>query len=230
MSIHQRIEKMKESYFTSENIHDQSVAMLSNIRDIVPLKMARLSTVQPPGGIALLILDMQQYFLEPQSHAFVPSAPAIIPNILKLQHFFTQHRWPIIYTRHLNTPSDGGLMDSWWRELIQPGNPLSSIIQPLAAPKKDILHKTRYDAFLYTDLEERLKRAGVSRVVICGVMTHLCCESTARSAFMRGFQVLFSVDGCAAYNRRFHNAALLNLAHGFAFPLLVEEILELINA
>jgi isochorismate hydrolase len=57
-------------------------------------------------------------------------------------------------------------------------------------------------------------------------MTHLCCETTARSAFMRGLQVFIAVDGTATYSEAFHRASLLNLSHGFALPVLVDEILE----
>jgi len=48
---------------------------------------------------------------------------------------------------------------------------------------------------------------------------------TARSAFMRGFEVFFTIDGTATYNEGFHQATLLNLAHGFAKPVLVSELL-----
>jgi isochorismate hydrolase len=57
-------------------------------------------------------------------------------------------------------------------------------------------------------------------------MTHLCCETTARSAFMHGFETFFTVDGTATYNEAFHRAALLNLSHGFALPLTVDEVLD----
>jgi len=57
-------------------------------------------------------------------------------------------------------------------------------------------------------------------------MTHLCCESSARSAFMRGFEVLFTIDGTATYREDFHRAAILNLAHGFAHPVLTGEIIK----
>jgi isochorismate hydrolase len=60
------------------------------------------------------------------------------------------------------------------------------------------------------------------------VMTHLCCETTARSAFTRGSGLL-PVDGTATYNRAFHRASLLNLAHGFASLTFVEDILEKIR-
>jgi isochorismate hydrolase len=88
-----------------------------------------------------------------------------------------------------------------------------------------ILPKTQYDAFYGTSLEAELRRYAVDQVVISGVMTHLCCETTARAAFVRGFQVFFLVDGTATYNQDFHRASLLNLSHGFATLSLVSEIL-----
>ena len=85
------------------------------------------------------------------------------------------------------------------------------------------------DAFLYTDLEEQLKHHNIKQIVITGVMANLCCESTARSAFMRGFEVFFTIDGTAANNRDFHLASLLNVSYGFATPVLTNEILEWAN-
>jgi bifunctional isochorismate lyase / aryl carrier protein len=60
-------------------------------------------------------------------------------------------------------------------------------------------------------------------------MTHLCCETTARSAFTHGFEVFFTIDGTATYNERFHIATLLNLSHGFALAVLVEEVIEMLT-
>jgi isochorismate hydrolase len=56
-------------------------------------------------------------------------------------------------------------------------------------------------------------------------MTHLCCETTARAAFTRGLQVWFTIDGTATYNEEHHFSTLLNLAHGFATPVTVTEVL-----
>ena len=61
-------------------------------------------------------------------------------------------------------------------------------------------------------------------MVVSGVMTHLCCETTARSAFVRGFEVFFLIDGTATYNKEHHLATLLNLSHGFANLVLSGEI------
>jgi len=168
---------------------------------------------------------MQAYFLDAASHAFIPAAIAIIPGINALIQTYTEQNLPIILSRHINTIQDAGLMANWWRELIVEENPLSEIDRRINQTNGIIIKKSRYDAFYNTALESMLRDQDIRQVVICGVMTHLCCETTARSAFMRGFEVVFTIDGTATYNEAFHRAALLNLAHGFAKPLLVKEIL-----
>jgi isochorismate hydrolase len=125
----------------------------------------------------------------------------------------------------MNTPEDAGKMSTWWRELITEESPLSRIVPDVDATKDSVISKSQYDAFYRTPLEKVLREQKVSQVVICGAMTHLCCETTARSAFMRGFDVFFTVDGTATYTEAFHRASLLNLAHGFASLILVEETL-----
>ncbi|MGB9641195.1 MAG: isochorismatase family protein, partial [Anaerolineales bacterium] len=55
----------------------------------------------------------------------------------------------------------------------------------------------------------------------------LCCETTARSAFIRGFEPFFLVDGTATYNSYFHQATLLNLNHGFASLTLCADLQRL---
>ncbi len=108
-------------------------------------------------------------------------------------------------------------------------DPLSQIIPEFDLSQSVVIEKSQYDAFYQTRLEEILQQKGVRQLVICGVMTHLCCETTARSAFTRGFEVFFTIDGTATQNEAFHRATLLNLAHGFAVPVLVEEVIRAIK-
>jgi bifunctional isochorismate lyase/aryl carrier protein len=117
------------------------------------------------------------------------------------------------------------LPGTWWRDLITEDSPLSRLSDKLSTQEAILVVKSQYDAFFNTELERILAERGVSHVVICGVMTHLCCETTARSAFMRGFDVWFTIDGTATYNEDFHMATLLNLTHGFSTPVLVSEVL-----
>ena len=121
-------------------------------------------------------------------------------------------------------------MDAWWHDLIDPEDSMSRITGSLDQSAGWILEKNQYDAFYETELGDWLVDRGVKQLVIGGVMTHLCCETTARSAFMRGFAVFFTVDGTATYNRAFHEGTLLSLSHGFATPVLVGEVLETLRA
>lgn len=120
-------------------------------------------------------------------------------------------------------------MATWWRDLITEDDPLGRLDERLDTEGGVEVRKSRYDAFYDSRLESLLRERGVTQVVVCGVMTHLCCETTARSAFMRGYHVFFTVDGTATYNEAFHRASLLNLAHGFATPVLVKEMLEAVR-
>ena len=63
-------------------------------------------------------------------------------------------------------------------------------------------------------------------LVIGGVMTHLCCETTARSGFVKGYQIFFPVDTTATYNPNFHTATLRNLSHGFSVITTSEKLIE----
>src|SRR5512143_680130 len=67
---------------------------------------------------ALLVLDMQAYFLDESSHAYIPSAPAILPGIMQLIDEYHAHTRPIFFTRHLNTPADAGMMAVWWKDML----------------------------------------------------------------------------------------------------------------
>ncbi len=213
---------MKEPYFTPETIQSRADELVKEVEEY-----RKPHPFQPkPEGSALIILDMQRYFLDPGSHAFVPSAPAIVPGLLKLIELFMKLEQPVILTRHLNTSRNAGSLSRWWADMIREDDPMSELIPELAETDGEVLVKNQYDAFYGTPLEEWLKKREITQVVIGGVMTHLCCETTARSAFVRGFEVFFLVDGTATYNLKFHRATLLNLSHGFAHPVLVEEVIN----
>jgi len=212
---------MKEAYFSLETIQTKALEMLQ--KSGADLRRNNFQYI--PERSALLVLDMQTYFLESTSHAYIPSGRAIIPGIRDLILAFSIRRLPVIFTRHLNTSQDVGLMATWWRDIITAENPKSEIIPELDLSAGIVLEKSQYDAFYQSPLESILRNRAVSQVVISGVMTHLCCETTARCAFVRGFEVFFLVDGTATYNEQFHQASLLNLSHGFASLMLAKDIL-----
>lgn len=100
-----------------------------------------------------------------------------------------------------------------------PGSWGWSIVEGLEPePAELVVRKPRYDAFLRTSLEDDLRAGGISTVVITGVITNCCVDTTARSAFMRGFDVLVLDDCVATFGeeRDLHDASLRNLSQLFA--------------
>ncbi len=177
---------------------------------------------------ALLVIDMQRYFLEESSHALLPRARGIIDNVHELLASYRRLSLPIIHTRHALLRNESpGAMGRWWRDVLYDGDRLSEIVpelQPLRG--ESVIRKTRYSAFARTDLEEVLRRKGATDVLITGVMTHLCCETTARDAFMRDFNVFFVVDATASRTDDLHVSSLKTLADGFAIPVTTAEVLK----
>lgn len=216
---------MKETYFTPNSIDEQAQQFLHS----AAIYRCRDSGRYLPRRSALLVLDMQRYFLEPTSHAYVPSAMAIIPKINQLIRAYSDQGLPIIFTRHLNTPQNAYMMGKWWRDLIREEDSVSELSPEIDYLDGIRLEKTQYDAFYKTNLEEILIKLKVDQLLITGVMTHLCCETTARAAFVRGFQVLFVVDATATYNQQLHLASLMTLSHGFATPILTSEITQIFD-
>lgn len=211
----------KEKYFSPETIDDKASQMLIITKNAI----GRTKTQECiPQKSALIVIDMQKYFCDESSHAFIPSSPAIIPKIKLLVDNYKAKNLPVIFTQHYNTPEDAGMMNKWWGDIISNTSQMNEIIPEFNVKDSYLIKKSQYDAYYNTDLEDYLKKNNISQLVITGVMTHLCCETTARTAFTRGFETFLCIDSTATYNESFHTATMLNLAHGFSELILSGEI------
>ncbi len=175
---------------------------------------------------ALLVVDMQRNFCDCHGAMYVPGSARLVRRIKKLLAVFFENQRPIIFTRHIDSEKQRNLMLRWWGSPIKESDPMSQIIDALDTSLGQIVKKPQYDAFFQTTLEKTLHQKKVKQLVICGVLTNCCCETTARSAFMRGFEVYFASDGTATYGKKMHNASLLNLSYGFATLMDVDSIIR----
>jgi len=178
---------------------------------------------------ALLVIDMQKFFLNPASPSFTCGGNAILPGMKKLIAAFRQAGRPVIFTKHVHHPNllDAGIMGWWWEGMCIENSPESEIHDDLTPlPGEKIILKHRYSAFYNTDLETVLRCLKIEDLVICGIMTNMCCESTARDAYYRDYKVFFLADGTGSINEEMHTASLLNLAFGFANVTTVDKILN----
>jgi isochorismate hydrolase len=170
---------------------------------------------------ALLAIDLQNYFQ--------PIAQPVLKNILQAIQSYRQENVPIIFTQHGHTEpdSDGGILGEWWGGLIIAGTEDWRFLPEIKIEPMDIvLPKKRYSAFFETDLNKILQSKGIRDLIISGVMTNLCCETTARDAFMRDYRVFFLIDGTATGRSELHLATLKNLGFGFAYLLIYNELIQ----
>lgn len=210
---------MRENYFI--NIEKKTEEFLKNI---YPAPGYRKPDYNLKNS-ALIVTDMQEYFLNKNSHAYIPASESIIEQIGLLISFFGKNNLPVIFTRHINTEENAGMLSKWWSDIITEDN-FSGLTDKLDTNGAKIIIKTQYDAFHNTGLKEYLNSKDVKSLVITGVATHLCCETTARSAFVKGYEVYFPADCTASYSEEFHISALRNLSHGFAHIIKSSELIK----
>ena len=202
-------------YVTAETIAAQAALWLEKIAPFNQHEM-RLNREKS----ALLVIDMQEFLLNPDSPTFTIGGLAIVPVLKRLIAAFRECGRPVIFTKHVHHPDriDSGIMGWWWKGMCAEGSPESEIHRGLAPlPGEKVVLKHRYSAFYNTDLETVLRCMGIEDLVVSGLMTNLCCESTARDAYYRDFRVFFPADGTGSVNEEMHLASLLNLAYGFAY-------------
>ena len=216
---------MNDEYYVSEkNLKEKAVLWEKEIR---PYNIHRIKPAL--SSSALLVIDMQNFFLNPKSQTFTPGGLAIISNVSQLIKAFRKNRLPVIYTAHVHKSQkmDGGLMSWWWEGMVIENTEDAKIHPDLAPlPEEKVVFKHRYSGFYNTDLEITLRCLKITDLVICGIMTNLCCETTAREAFMRDFKVFFLLDATGTVDEELHLATLKNLAFGFAYVTKTEEILS----
>jgi nicotinamidase-related amidase len=180
--------------------------------------------------MALLIIDAQNYFLNADSPAYLPDSGLILHAINKLISLAEAQNWFICATSHHAATDPENLMTQQWSR--QPVDRESALFSGICLPNTTlILHKQHYSAFHDTVLAGFLSRRGIKQLVVCGVMTHLCVDTTIRQAFMLGYKSLLITDACASKSREYHDAAVLALSHGFCRALTIDELQkELENA
>ena len=212
----------KNEYYNAKN---KKIKEEQWIEELTKIRLYSKNTFQIHNS-ALLILDMQNIFLDPSSHAYIPSAKTIIPNIQQLIQFFEEKQQPIIFTQHISSNSKSDPMKNWWRAPILTNSQEAQIYEGLKSDSSSFIIKHTYDAFHSTELENHLHEQNIKNLVITGVMTHLCCETTAREAFKRGYSIWFPLNTSASYTENFHLGSLRAIHHGFGECIISEEILQ----
>lgn len=138
---------------------------------------------------ALLIVDIQNDYF-PQGKMELEGSLAAASNAARVLEAFRDSALPVIHVQHLSINPGA--------TFFLPGTEGSEIHETVSpAPGEAIVRKHFPNSFRDTDLHARLVEMGVKRLVICGMMTHMCIDATARAAFDHGFQCTLVGDACA---------------------------------
>jgi nicotinamidase-related amidase len=171
---------------------------------------------------ALLVIDMQNGFCHPDGSFArlgmgLEGTREAVANAAVAVGQARETGIPVVFTRHQYRP---GRADEGWALVrtspalagvagLAQGSWDAAVVDELGCGPADlVVDKVRFDAFQWTSLEPLLRGLGTTELVVCGVITNICVETTVRSAFMRDYPVTLLADCCAATTRRLHELSL----------------------
>jgi nicotinamidase-related amidase len=177
---------------------------------------------------ALVIVDIQNDYFAGGAHP-LDGPDAAAQEARRLLDAFRASGEPVVHLQHVWDEPDAPFM--------RPGTP-GIEIHPSVAPAADepVVQKEYPNGFRETPLEQLLREQGADEVVVCGMMTSMCVDATARAAFDLGFDVAVAHDACATCDLEFggetvpapqvHRAFLAALADGYATVTDAASLLE----
>jgi ureidoacrylate peracid hydrolase len=191
-----------------------------------------------PRKTALLVIDMQNYFVKPGHQSEIPGAREIVPNINRLAAELRRRGGHVAWIRNGTTDT----RQSWsnYHDYLQTPERSQRRYQAMEIgedgyqywhlndirPEDAQITKKRYSAFIQgsSDIERHLRDRAIDTVLIAGTATNVCCESTARDAMMLNFKTVMVSDGLATHSDDEHNATLSNFYGQFGDVQTVDEI------
>lgn len=192
-----------------------------------------------PSTSALIVVDMQNDFVHHNGvfRKYGENLSAIqemIPRLKELIGVARQTGIPIIYLRNITTywvmsevhreridevraGEDYTLEGSWGAEFCE---------GILPKDNERVVIKHRYSGFVDTNLDLVLRSLGIKTLILTGVATNVCVESTARDGFMKDYRIILVEDCCAAYHNHLHESTLENINRTFGTVVSSKEIIS----
>lgn len=181
---------------------------------------------------ALLLIDIQNDYFPGGAWELSRADEAAEQARLTLERFRERHR-PVFHVRHINTRPDAAffLPDT-------PGSEIHGRVRP--AEGETVIIKHTPDAFFQTALPEALSKAGIRKLVVCGMMSHMCIDTSVRAARTYGYETTLLHDACATRDLQWngtpipaatvHTAFMAALHGAFANVRTTEEFLSSLPA
>ena len=179
-----------------------------------------------PAQTALILIDVQEGIDDPALGQ--RSNPGAEQNMARVLASWRAQGRPIFHVQHMSTEPNSPLRPE------RPGNAIKAIVAPHGA--EPLIRKTVNNAFVGTDLEDRLRAAGITTVVIVGLTAEHCVSTTTRMASDLGFKTYLIADATASHEMHgfdgthysaeaVHTLSLVTLQDEFATILTTDQLL-----
>jgi nicotinamidase-related amidase len=210
------------------------------IPDFRFLKAEELTGMIDPARTALFAIDFQRDFCAPDGFSakvgsdmstMEPAIDAALDVISAARKAGLRLVFMRVITRNETDPAVlKRLMErrgrSGGQALCRAGTPGADYYRVKPEPGDIEIEKIRFDSFIETDLDEQLRANGIDTLIVTGVSTDCCVDSTSRSAFQRDYDVFVVADACAAGSSHMHNGALSAMERHVALLVKSDAVVE----
>ncbi len=140
---------------------------------------------------ALLCIDLQQEYFDASRPLRAPGGAEVLANAARLLDAARERGIPVLHARHVSRKPDSPTFarNSRFCEFVAEASPREG---------EYVVTKSRPGAFYGTDLDDRLRSGGITRLFLCGLLSFMCVDTTAREAHARGYDVVFVSDATAS--------------------------------
>jgi ureidoacrylate peracid hydrolase len=197
-----------------------------------------------PAKTAVLVVDLQNGFMDPGAPVEAPAARAIIPQVNAITAQARENDVLNVFIQFTTPPNVLHDWSNWFcrfpsdeirarqQKMLERGSHHWQLWSELVRTDVDLtVEKQRFSAFTpgTCALHDILQARGVDTLVITGALTNICCESTARDAVQLNYRTVMVSDATAAMNEQEHLSALTNMNRVFADVMTTAEVLKWID-
>jgi ureidoacrylate peracid hydrolase len=220
-------------------MHKFNIPEIEAQRAVSRCGRAHMFDTLAPARTALVVIDMQNYFLAPGEQGEIPMAREIVPTVNRLAESVRAAGAHVVWVQNSTNDTreswsvlhDDMLTPAWrarrWKAMDESGS--GHLLWPALEPKPwdGRIIKKRFSAFIQgaSNIESYLRGRGIDTVLIAGTATNGCCESSARDAMMLNFRTVMVSDANATTSDELHAAALISFFVTYGDVLTADEVI-----
>jgi ureidoacrylate peracid hydrolase len=216
-------------------IHSDLVGFISIFIEGVGIMKLRSDRLQSARA-AVVVVDVQNDYCHTDGAlgrrgANLSMVNEMILNLNRLLYSARKNHVPVIFVRthhqaETNSEAWKSRSDGRSTQNCLPGSWGADFFQVAPLDTETVVTKHRYSAFIHTRFESVLRAMRVETLIMTGVSTNVCVESTARDGFMLDYHIVLPQDACAAYSKPAHDMTLYNIDKYFGSVTSTEDVIK----